>query len=87
MKQKDIIYLVITGFFVAVVTFVVTNLIFKIPSNRSTDVPTVQPITATFPDIKNDPSYKSFLNSQALDPTQPIQIGNDQNPTPFNSSR
>lgn len=87
MKQKDIIYLAGTAFFVALISIVLANIIFKSPASRSSDVPVVQSISSSFPDVKNDPAYKSFLNDQALDPTQQIQIGNGQNSTPFNSTR
>ena len=87
MKQKDIFYVVGIALFAAIFSFVIAGLVFKSPAKHSTDVPIVQPIESSFPDIKNDPSYKVFFNPQALNPTQPIQIGNGQNPQPFNSSR
>jgi hypothetical protein len=85
MKQKDITYLAGVAFFVAVISFVLAGFIFKAPAGRNTTVPIVQPIQATFPDVKNDPAYSSFLNSRALDPTESIQIGNNQNKQPFNN--
>jgi hypothetical protein len=48
-------------------------------------VPVFQVISQSFPDFKNDPAYQLFLYQGALDPTQPIQIGNSQNSAPFNS--
>jgi len=86
MKRKDIAMLVVVALIAAVLSLLITNVIFSTPSNRSAKVPTVDVVPTSLPDIKNDPSYKAFLNSNALDPTQPVQIGNSQNSTPFNSN-
>jgi hypothetical protein len=45
--------------------------------------PVVEKIPSSLPDVKNDSNYNSFINSNALDPTQPVQIGNTQNKNPF----
>lgn len=87
MKRKDILYLVTSALIVAVISYVLASLIFHVPLKRSATVPVVGPISSSFPDIKNDPNYKAIFNSNALDPTQPIQIGNGQNATPFNTSQ
>lgn len=87
MKKKDIIYLASTALVVGIISFVLAGIIFKNPSSRSSEVPVAQPIKSSFPDLKNDPAYKAFLNEKALDPTQSIQIGNGQNSSPFNVTR
>lgn len=87
MKQKDIFYVVGISLFAALFSFVIAGVVFKSPARHGTSVPVVQPIESSLPDIKNDSSYKAIFNPQALDPTQPIQIGNGQNPQPFNGSR
>lgn len=87
MKKKDILYLTTTAFVAGVISFVLAGIIFKIPATRSAEVPVAQPITSSFPDVANNPAYKSFLNDKALDPTQPIQIGGGQNSSPFNATR
>ncbi len=87
MKKKDILYLALTAFIAAIFSYLIASVVFKVPLKRTGSVPIAQPIQSSFPDVKNDAAYKSFLNDQALDPTQPIQIGSGQNSTPFNTAR
>lgn len=82
MKRKEIMTLVVIALVVGMISFVVSGIIITGPSKK-TKVPVAEPISPNFPDIKNDPAYQAFFNTRALDPTQPIQIGNTQNKTPF----
>ncbi len=75
MKQKDAFALVMVGAFAAVMSFIISGAIFS-PKKYSTKVPTAEPIVATFPDVKNDPAYSNFINSNSLDLTVPVKIGN-----------
>jgi hypothetical protein len=79
-KTKLIAAAVIT----AVIAFILSSMIFNSPKKHNLTVPVVQPITSTLPDVHNDPAYNTFLNSGALDATQPVQVGNSQNNQPFN---
>ena len=82
MRQKDIpIILIIIGVS-AVISLFVSKAIFSSPKNRQQKVDVVQPITSDFP--KPDSHY---FNSNAIDPTQLITIGQNANPNPFSSSR
>lgn len=83
MRRTDIMALVSIAGVSAVVAFLIAGSVFNPPDKR-TKVPVVQPISSSFPDVKNDPTYQLFLFNGALDPTQPIQIGNTKNTTPFN---
>jgi len=74
MKQKDIAVLVMVGFFAAIVSFVVAGSMFS-PKKYSAKVPTVDKIEANFPDVKNDPVYKNFINPNSIDLTVPVKIG------------
>lgn len=85
MKQKDIALLVAVAFFTAIIAFLFTTMVFKIPPNRSTKVPVAGSINATFPDIKNDPNYNTIFNTNALDPAVPLQVGSSPNNQPFSS--
>lgn len=85
MKRKDVITLAGVGLVAAVVSFVVAGMLFSTPAHRGTKVKIADPIITAFPDVKNDPAYNSFLNTNALNPAQPVQIGNTQNTQPFNS--
>jgi hypothetical protein len=86
MKQKDIAILAGIGLIAAIISAVVAGKIFTSPSSRSTKVPVVAPISSTFPDVKNDSQYKTFFNSNGLDPTQLIKISPSQNQQPFSNS-
>jgi hypothetical protein len=80
MKQKDIALIIIVIFFSALISFFVSNALFGSAKSNQVEVEVVQPITTSFPQPD-----KRFFNKEAFDPTQPITIGQDNNPTPFNS--
>ena len=82
MKRRDFGLLVTTGLLAAIVSMFVSHLVFQ-TSSRSAEVPMVPVINTSFPDVKNDPNYSLFLNKKAIDPTQPIELGNSKNSNPF----
>jgi len=84
MKQKDVVTLVIVGMVAGVISLFVAGNIFS-PKKYTTKVPVAPKIDATFPDVKNDPTYNVIFNPNALDLTVPVQIGGNQNQAPFNS--
>ena len=84
MKQKDIITLVLIASITAVFAGVVSMLLFSPPKHDAT-APAVPVISNSMPDIANDPDYNTIFNEKALDPSQPIEIGGNQNQTPFKS--
>lgn len=77
MKQKDIMPIIVVAFVAAVISIVLSRMIFKTPraNQMSTNVPS---ISASFP--KPDPTY---FNSQSINPTQLITINNYHNTNPF----
>ena len=79
MKQKDMILIIVVVFISAVFSLILSKVLFTSPKNRQEKVPNVQPITADFqqPD-------KKYFNSDAIDPTQIIKIGDNNNNQPFN---
>lgn len=81
MKQKDIALIIVIAFFGAVLSLVLSNFVFGSSSKRQQAVEVVEPITADFP----SPSQKYF-NNNSIDPTQLIQIGNNNNTDPFSGS-
>lgn len=83
MKRQSLIVLSCVAVIAAIIAVVVSNAVFGTPQSKPIKVPVVSPINSSFPDIQHDPNYTSFLNSQALDPTQLIQIGGNNNTTPF----
>jgi len=82
MKSKDLALIALFGVIAAVISYVVSGMVFE-PPVGSTTVPEVSAINPNFPDIKNDSAYNVIFNINALDPTQPVQIGNQNNNIPF----
>jgi hypothetical protein len=86
MKSKDIFTLALIVIVATVFSSLLAGKIFSGGSkHHNLKAPVIQPIDRTFPDIKNDSSYNSIFNSQALNPSQLIQIGNEQNSSTFSS--
>ncbi|HVS79126.1 MAG TPA: hypothetical protein VHD84_02465 [Candidatus Saccharimonadales bacterium] len=83
MKQKDLMVIGAVAFVAAIFSFVISDALFGSPQKNPIKVPVVTKIDSTFPDVKNNTAYQSFLNGQALNPTQLIQIGNNNNTAPF----
>lgn len=77
MNKKDITTLIVAGSISAVMAFVISGVIFS-PKKYSAEVPTVEAINSSFPDVKNDTKYSNFLNPDKLDLTVPVEIGQNQ---------
>lgn len=82
MKQKDVASLIIVGVVSAVISVFVARLLFNTPKNRQEKVPVVPAISSSFPTPDT-----AYFNNNSIDPTQLIKIGNNNNPTPFASSK
>lgn len=80
MKQKDVALILMVMFISAIISFFVSGMIIAPAKDRQQKVEVVEPISADFrsPDSK-------FFNADAINPTQLIQLGENPNPTPFNS--
>lgn len=81
MKQKDIALILVIVFISAVLSLVVSRFMFSSPQSREQTAEKVDVITAEF----TQPSRRYF-NVESVNPTQQIQIGNNNNPNPFNPS-
>lgn len=81
MKRKDILLIAVIVIISGAISFFISSLLFKVPKAQETKVEVVQPITPDF--VTADDRY---FNASSFDPTQNINIGNNQNPTPFNGS-
>ena len=79
MKQKDLLVLAVVAIVSGVFSFVLSNMFFSTPQNRAQKVEVVDPISAEFqtPD-------KKYFNAESVDPSQPVEIGDRNNPNPFN---
>lgn len=80
MKQKDWALVLVMAFIGAVLSLLASNMLFSSPKNRQQTAEVVDPISANFP---SPPS--KYFNQSAINPTEPVQIGNGTNPNPFNS--
>jgi len=81
MKQKDLTLVIVVIFISAVFSLIISNFLISPPKNRKTQVEVVQKITSDFPEPD-----KKYFNSQSVDLTKLIQIGDNQNTQPFNGS-
>jgi hypothetical protein len=81
MKQKDIAVLLIIIFIAGAISFVVAGDLFSNSADTHQKAPVVDVINPDFP----LPSAKYF-NSNSIDPTQLIVIGNSNNTNPFAGS-
>ena len=87
MKQKDIATVVGVAVFTAIIAFIFSSLIFKVPSGRKTEVPVAGSIDTTFPDLNHDTNYNTIFNDNALDPAVPLNNSGAPNNQPFNGSQ
>lgn len=80
MKQKDWALVLVMAFIGAIVALFASNLLFSSPKNREQ---TAEVVDAISPDFPSPPS--KYFNTNAINPTQPVRIGNANNQNPFNS--
>lgn len=80
MKQKDLALILVMVFIGVIVALIVSRLIFATPKNREQTVEVVDVISPEF----SEPTAKYF-NAESVNPTQQIEIGNSNNPNPFNA--
>ena len=78
MKQKDIALIVVVGIVAAVLSLLLTQAIFVTKDSRNLTVEVIEPISSEFK--QPDPTV---FNSEAVNPTQLIQIGEGSNSDPF----
>lgn len=81
MKQKDYMLLGIIVVISAIVSFIISGKLFATPADRQQQVEQVQTLSAAFP--TPNPTY---FNTQSIDPTQLIQIANNNNANPFSGN-
>ena len=77
MKQKDIAIIIVVVTVSAVLAVLASKLLIK-PADKQQRVEVVQAITPDFP----APDQR-FFNGESIDPTLPIQIGDNTNNDPF----
>jgi hypothetical protein len=78
MKKKDFAVIGAIIVFSAVVSLLISTVLFSSPSNIKQQVEVVQPIKATF-----EPPDTRYFNNKSIDPTTSITTGQDGNTNPF----
>jgi len=81
MKQKDIVIIIAVVGVSALVAIVASNFIIH-PADKKQQVEVVNAITTDFPTPD-----KRYFNADSIDPTLPIQIGDNTNADPFKGTR
>ncbi len=79
MKQKDIALVAVIGFISLVASLLLSNLLFNTAGDKQLQSAVVAPITTEFVDPD-----KKYFNEQSTNPTQTIQINENNNNQPFN---
>jgi hypothetical protein len=80
MKKKDLSTIGAVAVASAIISFILSGMLFSTPDNRKQNVEIVEPISTKFerPDAM-------YFNESSINPAQNIQIGTDQNSNPFGS--
>lgn len=81
MKRKDLGVIIGVAIVSGIISLIVSSKVIVTPAHRQQQVEVVPAINAQF----STPST-TYFNSQSIDPTVLIQIGNNSNQTPFNNS-
>lgn len=82
MKQKDIALIIIVVFISGVLSMFLSKTLISNPKNRNLTVEVVGEISPEFK--QPDPKY---FNTNSIDPTKIIRIGDSANNQPFNKKR
>ena len=78
MKQKDIALLIVVAVIAGVISIIITSTVFVGKGGKELKAENVSAITSEF----KKPDNKVF-NENAINPTQLIQIGDNNNPNPL----
>lgn len=86
MHQKDLTLIIMVVIVAGTFSLIFSSLVLK-PRIVRDKAEIVQAISPNMPDTTNDVAYKSFFNPNALNPTQQIKIGDQQNQDPFSGGQ
>lgn len=78
MKKQDLGIIIAVAIFAGIFSLVASNLIFTPRSTKGLKAQKIDTIQATF----NQPD-KRYFNTESINPTQLIQIGDNSNGQPF----
>ncbi len=82
MKQKDILLIVVLSIISGVVALLLSQVVFASKSDKQQTAEVVDVITSDFPDPP-----KKYFNADSVDPTQLIQIVDNNNTNPFKNKQ
>lgn len=78
MKQKDVVLIIVIAFISGVISFIISGMLITSPDNRSEKVKVVEPISSELAEADT-----RYFNSDSINPTQLIQIGDQDNSQPL----
>ncbi len=78
MKRKDLTLIIVVVVVSTVFALVLSSAVIGSPAKNPQEAEIVDVITTDFPNPD-----KRYFNDQAIDPTQVITIGTNENPDPF----
>lgn len=78
MKAKDLGVIAVVAIVSAVLSIILSGVLFSTPEDRRQSVEVVEPISTSFerPDA-------TYFNLNSINPAQNIQVGTDPNSNPF----
>lgn len=82
MNSKDIITIVVVAIVSAFLSLILSSMLFNSEDSRSQTVEVVPVISAEF-----ERPPEEYFNSESINPTQTIQIGEENASQPFGSSQ
>jgi len=82
MKQKDIALIVVLVAVSGVISFVLSGIVFGKPADRQQKAEVVDVISSDFALPPTE-----YFNTNSVNPTQLIEIGNSNNPNPFGGTQ
>lgn len=78
MKKNDLVLIIVVGIVAGIFSLVSTNLIFTPKNIKNLKAQKIDAIDSSFNQVD-----KKYFNSESINPTQLIQIGDKANPQPF----
>lgn len=81
MKQKDIVMILIMAFISAVAAFLLSNWLF---GGRQAGEQTAEMIDVITDEFQQPP--EKYFNTNSVNPTKLIEIGDESNPNPFGNN-
>ncbi|MEX0934553.1 MAG: hypothetical protein WDZ42_02010 [Candidatus Saccharimonadales bacterium] len=82
LEQKDIIVISLVAVFSFIASFFIASALITTPEDRAEQVLEVSEVSSDFPEVN-----RRIFNSDAINPTEEITLGEDSVTNPFDSTR